>query len=218
MQIIKKLARFLKKNVYYVLLFACVLAVGTMITVTVVATAPEDNLVIEAPDTDKGDETPEPTPEVPDDKPSEDQPSEDVVAKPIVFIAPVGGEILCQFSDTELVYCSTLKQWQTHTGIDYTATEGESVKCVYEGTVLEVTNDMLSGNVVKVDHDDGLVTVYGALEEVTVKVGDKVTQGSQLGVAGNTALSEVNLGTHVHFETILDGKSINPIVYSGENK
>lgn len=218
MQIIKKLARFLKKNVYYVLLFACVLAVGTMITVTVVATAPEDNLVIEAPDTDKGDETPEPTPEVPDDKPSEDQPSEDVVAKPIVFIAPVGGEILCQFSDTELVYCSTLKQWQTHTGIDYTATEGESVKCVYEGTVLEVTNDMLSGNVVKVDHGDGLVTVYGALEEVTVKVGDKVTQGSQLGVAGNTALSEVNLGTHVHFETILDGKSINPIVYSGENK
>ena len=222
MEIFRKIGRFLRKNVYYVLLFACVLAVGTMITLTVVATAPEDDLVIEAPDTDNGGDEVAPPTDEPNDEPStnvpSDQPSEDVVAKPIVFIAPVGGEVLCQFADTELVYCSTLKQWQTHTGIDYTATEGESVKCVYEGTVLEVTNDMLSGNVVKVDHGDGLVTVYGALETVTVKVGDTVTQGAVLGTAGNSALSEVELGTHVHFETILDGKSINPIVYSGENK
>lgn len=219
MQILRKLGTFLKKNVYYVLLFACVLAVGTMITLTVVATAPEDDIVIEAPeDNNGGEENNEPTPEVPDDKPSESEPSEDVVAKPIVFIAPVGGNVLCQFSDNELVYCSTLKQWQTHTGIDYSATEGESVKCVFEGTVLSVSSDMLSGNVVKVDHGDGLVTVYGALDTVTVKVGDKLAQGDTLGTAGNSALVEVELGTHVHFETLLDGVSINPIVYSGENK
>lgn len=218
MQIIRKIGTFLRKNVYYVLLFACVLAVGTMITLTVVATAPEDDLVIEAPSDDKGDNEVTPPTKDPSDEPSNDEPSEDVVAKPIVFIAPVGGEVLCQFVDTELVYCSTLKQWQTHTGIDYSATDGESVKCVYEGTVIEVTNDMLSGNVVKVDHGDGLVTVYGALDTVTVKVGDTVGQGAILGVAGNSALLEVELGTHLHFETLLDGVSINPIVYSEDNK
>lgn len=218
MQLIRRIGRFLKKNVYYVLLFACVLAVGTMITLTVVATAPENDLVIEAPEGDEGNNNSEPTPEVPDDKPNDGDASEDVVAKPIVFIAPVGGDILCQFSDNELVYCSTLKQWQTHTGIDYMATEGENVKCVYEGVVIDVSSDMLKGKVVKVDHGDGLVTVYGALDTVTVKVGDTVSQGATLGTAGNSALAEVELGTHVHFETILDGVSINPIVYSDENK
>ena len=212
---IKKITQFLKRNVYYVLLFACVLAVGTMITLTVVATDPDDDVVIEAPE-DGGEVTP-PADDTGDDAP-EGGGSEDVVAKPIVFIAPVGGDVLCSFSDSELVYCSTLKQWQTHTGIDYGATAGESVKCVYEGTVVEVTNNMLSGNVVKVDHGDGLITVYGALDSVTVKAGDKIEQGEEIGKAGNSALNEVNLGTHVHFETYLDGVSINPIVYSSDNK
>ena len=210
---IRKLTQFLKKNLYYVLLFACVLAVGTMITLTIVGTAPNDDLVIEAPEDENPNENPSGTPDG-----SEDEPSEDVVAKPIVFIAPVGGDVLCSYVDNELVYCSTLKQWQTHTGIDYSASVGESVKCVYEGVVLEVTSDMLKGNVVKVDHGDGLVTVYGALDEVTVKVGDKLNQGDEVGKAGSSALAEVELGTHVHFETYLDGVSINPIAYSSDNK
>ena len=209
---IRKLTQFLKKNVYYVLLFACVLAVGTMITLTIVGTAPNDDLVIEAPE-DEPNENPSGTPDG-----SEDEPSEDVVAKPIVCIAPVGGDVLCSYVDNELVYSSTLKQWQTHTGIDYSASVGESVKCVYEGVVLEVTSDMLKGNVVKVDHGDGLVTVYGALDEVSVKVGDKLNQGDEVGKAGSSALAEVELGTHVHFETYLDGVSINPIAYSSDNK
>ncbi len=209
-----KIKDFLRKNVYYVLLFACVLAVGTMITLTIVGTTPEDDLVIEAPD--NGGENPPVN--TPSGTPSGGEPSEDVVAKPIIFIAPVGGEILCNFSDTELVYCSTLKQWQTHTGIDYKASQGESVKCVYEGKVISVTSDMLGGNSVTVDHGDGLVTVYGALDEVAVKVGDSVNQGDALGTAGNSALGEVDLGVHVHFETYLDGVSINPMVYSSDNK
>ena len=210
-----KMKDFLRKNVYYVLLFACVLAVGTMITLTIVGTTPDDDIVIEAPD-NGGDENP--PQETPSDNPSEDEPSEDVVAKPIIFIAPVSGDILCNFSDTELVYCSTLKQWQTHTGIDYSASQGESVKCVWEGVVIDVSSDMLGGNEVKVDHGDGLITVYGALDEVTVSVGDTLSQGDVLGTAGNSALGEVNLGTHVHFETYLDGVSINPMVYSSDNK
>lgn len=209
-----KIKDFLRKNVYYVLLFACVLAVGTMITLTIVGTTPDDDLVIEAPD--NGEENPPVN--TPSGTPGSGEPSEDVVAKPIIFIAPVGGEILCNFSDTELVYCSTLKQWQTHTGIDYSASVGESVKCVYEGKVIEVTSDMLGGNSVTVDHGDGLVTVYGALDEVAVKVGDSVNQGDALGTAGNSALGEVDLGVHVHFETYLDGVSINPVVYSSDNK
>ena len=208
-----KIKDFLRKNVYYVLLFACVLAVGTMITLTIVGTTPDDDLVIEAPDGGQNPPVDEPTGDT-----GGNEPTEDVVAKPIIFIAPVGGEILCNFSDTELVYCSTLKQWQTHTGIDYSASQGESVKCVYEGKVVSVTSDMLGGNSVTVDHGDGLLTVYGALDEVVVKVGDSVNQGDTLGTAGNSALGEVDLGVHVHFETYLDGVSINPVVYSSDNK
>ncbi len=233
---LNKLKTFMKKNMYYVLLFVCIAAVGTMITVTVL-NSNEPDISIEAPKPDdSNNETPKepdtviPAPEEPDgedepgssdttpDEPVVTPPDTDVVTKPIVFGMPVEGSILCAYSDSELVYCTTLKQWQTHSGIDYACALGAEVKSVYEGTVESVTNDSLNGYVVTINHGNGLVTRYGALESVSVEEGAEVELGSVIGVAGNTALKEVNLGTHLHFETILDGKSVNPAVYSGENK
>lgn len=242
-----KIKNFMKKNMYYVLLFVCIAAVGTMITVTVLNSA-EPDISIEAPEDEnkKPDiQTPEdeiPTPENPDTQKPEDEkpdqtpedkpgssdtdtnepvvtpPDTDVVTKPIVFGLPVEGSVLCAYSDSELVYCTTLKQWQTHSGIDYACVEGSEVKAVYGGVVESVTTDSLNGTVVTINHGNGLVTKYGSLESASVTEGTEVELGTVIGVAGNSALKEVNLGTHLHFEALLDGKSVNPAVYSGENK
>lgn len=213
---IVRIGKFLKRNVYYVLLIACILAVGTMITLTAINSEPSDDIVIEAPDnTDKPNETPG---EDPNDKPSEEDPSVDAGSTPVVFIAPVEGDIVGAYSHNELVYSSTLKQWQTHSGVDYACEEGASVVAVYGGVVYSVENDLLDGVVVTIDHGNGLKTKYGALSESSVKEGDKVSSGDEIGKAGNTALGEVNIGSHLHFETLLDGESVNPAQYSSENK
>lgn len=225
-----KIANFMKKNMYYVLLFVCVAAVGTMITMTII-NANEPDISIEAPAPDNNTppavepevilpEPSEPDTEVggTDDQPVVDEPDTEVTAEPIVFGLPVDGTICSAYSDNELVYCSTLERWQTHAGVDYACSEGAEVMSVYGGVVESVTNDSLNGIVVTVNHGDGLYTKYGALSEANVEVGQTVSKGDVVGLAGNTALSEVNLGTHLHFETILDGKSVNPAVYSGENK
>lgn len=232
---LNKVGTFFKKNMYYVLLFVCVAAVGTMITLTVIdANQPE--IKIEAPTNDGNQNsdvvTPNPDQDVviptPDDnevvKPDDSEvvtpsPDEDVSTEPIVFGLPVdGASVICEYSDSTLVYCSTLKRWQTHTGIDYACSEGAEVKSVYGGEVESVTNDSLNGYVVTINHGNGLVTKYGALGSVNVEKGASVQKGSVLGTAGNSALNEVELGTHLHFEALLDGVSVDPIAYSGENK
>lgn len=222
---LKKFANFMKKNMYYVLLFVCVAAVGTMITMTILNTG-EPDISVEAPKEENKNENKEPEVVLPeqnepneeDQKPTVSEPNEEVTTQPIIFGMPVDGTVLCAYTDNELVYCSTLNQWQTHSGVDYACAEGADIKVVYDGVVESVTNDSLHGIVVTVNHGDGLYTKYGALGEVNVEKGATVKKGDILGKAGNTALNEVNLGTHLHFETILDGKNVNPVAYSGENK
>ena len=210
---ILSLGKFLKRNVYYVLLVACILAVGTMITLTIVNNSNPNDLVIEAPDdttvTPKPDETPV--------GPEENEPNTDVVVTPVIFCEPVVGEVVSEYAVNELIYCSTLKQWQTHSGMDYACETGATVVAVYDGTVYSVTYDLLNGNTVTVDHGNGLMTKYSSLDSVSVVEGAKLKKGDTLGIAGNTAMSEVNLGTHLHFETLLDNVSVNPLQYS-DNK
>jgi len=210
------LGKFLKKNVYYVLLIACVLAVGTMITLTVTENN-QDNTVIEAPDNDQNNQSPD---ENPNEEPVEnpDEPGQDVITNPVTFISPVQGQVVNAYSIDELVYCTTLKQWQTHSGMDYSCEAGASVVAVYDGTVYKVEYNLLDGNVVTIDHGNGLMSKYGSLDSVSVKEGDKLLKGDELGKAGNSAIGEVNLGTHLHFETLLDGVHVNPAQYSEENK
>ena len=63
---------------------------------------------------------------------------------------------------------------------------------------------------VTIDHRNGFVTRYGHLSQVYVSYGDGVTQGTALGVEGNTGYS---FGTHLHFEIIVNGSHVDPMNY-----
>ncbi|WP_235420845.1 M23 family metallopeptidase [Jeotgalibacillus soli] len=95
-------------------------------------------------------------------------------------------------------------------GIDIVQ-EGESFEVVaaMSGTVTVVQEDSFIGNAIEIEHGDGLVTRYQAIEDITVEVGDNVKQGQPLAMAG---VSELNTeaGTHLHFEVRKDGIPVNP--------
>jgi stage II sporulation protein Q len=97
------------------------------------------------------------------------------------------------------------------TGIDIASADGEpfAVKASLSGTVTEVKEDPILGNVVIMSHENGVVTYYASLGEIEVKADTKVKQGETIGTAGKNLFGKDN-GTHVHFEIRKNGKELNP--------
>ncbi len=97
-------------------------------------------------------------------------------------------------------------------GIDYAKEDETSfdVKAAMSGKVIKATEDQLLGNVIHLEHADGVVTVYESLEALDVAVGDKVEQGDKIGKAGTNTF-DTDAGVHVHFEVRKDGSPVNPL-------
>jgi len=66
------------------------------------------------------------------------------------------------------------------------------------------------GKVVKVDHGNGVVTVYAHLDKIIVKKGTRVERGEVIAKSGNTGRSTA---PHLHYEIRVQGRSVNPISY-----
>ena len=111
----------------------------------------------------------------------------------------------------EVYYNETLNKIYRHNAVDFAAAEGEEVACIAEGTVLEVSLSEELGNLVTVDHGDGLVSAYRFVEpKEGLKAGDKVEQGDVLGTVAAPYGTEAHGGAHLHFELSLDGESVDP--------
>lgn len=119
------------------------------------------------------------------------------------------------FSNTSLQYNETLNQYEAHLGVDFVATAGSKVYSVLDGEVSEVGNNYLEGNYVVITHDNGLKSVYSSLDEgISVAKGDVVKKGDIIGTVGASAYSELEEGSHLHFELLDDNdKRIDPAGY-----
>jgi murein DD-endopeptidase MepM/ murein hydrolase activator NlpD len=94
-----------------------------------------------------------------------------------------------------------------HTGVDLAGERGEPVHATAAGTVAIAGRDGGYGNLVEIDHGNGLSTRYGHLSEIDVKVGQKVRIGQVIGKIGSTGRST---GPHLHYETRINGEPVNP--------
>lgn len=94
-----------------------------------------------------------------------------------------------------------------HYGVDIKLNTGDSVSSVFGGMIRVSKYSKSYGNVVVVRHQNGLETLYAHLSKRTVKVGEVVETGQNIGLGGNTGRS---YGSHLHFETRYLGEPINP--------
>ena len=95
-----------------------------------------------------------------------------------------------------------------HKGMDMAAPEGTPIKSSAEGIVtLSGGNFFYSGNMVIIDHGDGLQTMYAHLKDTNVKVGDHVKQGEIIGTVGHTGRAT---GPHLHWGASHNGVRFNP--------
>ena len=150
---------------------------------------------------------------IPDNIEENEQPVN--ASEPIVFALPVEGAVEgLPFAQDYLVKYPTLDCWQTHEAVDFIAIAGTKVVCAYDGTVESIETDAQFGTVIVIDHGKGLKTIYKSLStDVTVKSGDKVVKGQQIGMVSNSAKFEQDQGAHLHFEVMLDDQFKNPYDY-----
>ena len=110
-----------------------------------------------------------------------------------------------------MYFNETLNKIYRHKAVDFAAAEGTEVVCIADGTVTDVSLSEELGNLITVDHGDGLVSCYRFVEpQDGLKAGDKVEQGGVLGKVASPYGTEAHGGAHLHFELALDGESVDP--------
>jgi murein DD-endopeptidase MepM/ murein hydrolase activator NlpD len=103
-----------------------------------------------------------------------------------------------------------LGQPAMHTGIDFRAATGDPAKATADGTVVIAEYSGGYGNMVEIDHGNGVTTRFGHLSRIDVTAGQVVANGTIVGRAGSTGRST---GPHLHYEIRIDGEPIDPMRY-----
>lgn len=134
--------------------------------------------------------------------------------KPLKTAAPVSSEAITGYAMEALSYNQTTRDWRVHNGIDYGAEPGTAVCAAADGKVYTVYEDDAMGCTVVIRHTDGYTTKYSSLSaDIPVKAGDTVVMGQTIGYAGDTAIVETTLGTHVHFSVTNQDDPMDPLEF-----
>lgn len=127
-----------------------------------------------------------------------------------IFAVPLHGVITSPYGWRDIG-----QGWKYHQAIDISGPDikGKEVVAAGDGVVIKKYYSWGYGNRVEVEHPNGMITTYSHLKSYAVEVGDVVKEGQPLGIVGSTGNST---GTHLHFEVIIDGEKVNPILYLKE--
>ncbi len=126
------------------------------------------------------------------------------------FLMPVEGTIVCAFSNNELIYNKILSDWRTHNGVDISCDKNSAIYASADGIVSEISDNSM-GKSVKIDHQNGYVSVYSNLsEEIEVESGDDVKSGALIGKVSDANTSDFTNGYHLHFEILYENEYVDP--------
>ena len=120
-------------------------------------------------------------------------------------VTPVVGNITSRYG----VYESSVRD-HAHSGLDIAAPYGTDIKASAPGTVTFSGVQGGYGNLIIIDHGNGVESYYGHCSSLIAEVGDVVEAGDVIAKVGSTGNST---GNHLHFEIRLNGSTVNPQRY-----
>lgn len=123
-------------------------------------------------------------------------------AASIPSILPVAGSITSGFG--------AWRSGHRHTGIDISAPRGTKIKAAWSGVVVYSGKMNDYGLLVKLDHGNGMQTLYAHNERNLVKRGQRVKKGQVIATVGRSGRTT---GYHLHFEVRRNGRPVNPMNY-----
>jgi len=120
------------------------------------------------------------------------------------FLRPRDSKVTSRFGSGRLF---NGRVQSSHLGIDYRGAMGDAIHAANRGVVALVANFFLAGNVVYIDHGDGIVTGYFHMSQPEVAVGDTVERGQEIGLVGATGRVT---GPHLHWSARFGAITIDP--------
>jgi stage II sporulation protein Q len=133
-------------------------------------------------------------------------------------------EIVTEFFDTnasaeeqEAALIVDGSTYRPNMGVDIAKKDGSgfAVTASLSGKVIDTRQDALLGNVIELEHENGIKTIYQSVSDIKVKAGDQVKQGDVLASSGTSQMNK-EAKNHVHFEIRKDNMALNPIDYFGQ--
>ena len=121
---------------------------------------------------------------------------------------PVSGKITSGYGWREDPVRPIPGEKRFHRGVDFIGKTGDPIKAAMKGTVLHIDNNPNLGNFIILKHDNGYQTLYAHLSAYSVKAGEKIEQGQEIGKIGATGYTT---GPHLHFETFRNGNRVDPL-------
>lgn len=119
----------------------------------------------------------------------------------------IGKEITSPFGNRRDPFLGRLA---LHSGVDFRFAAGEKIRPTAPGKVVNAGWTGGYGNMVEIDHGNGISTRYGHMSQILVKTGDMVGRSDVIGLAGSTGRST---GTHLHYEVRQNGRAVDPVYF-----
>ena len=120
------------------------------------------------------------------------------------LVIPVNGTVTSRFGSVSSVRSSA------HTGLDISASKGTGIRPIANGTVIFASYKGSYGNLIIIDHGNGVQSYYAHCNAIYVSAGQSVSTGTVIGAVGSTGNST---GSHLHLEMRINGAPINPQSY-----
>ncbi|SDZ65416.1 Murein DD-endopeptidase MepM and murein hydrolase activator NlpD, contain LysM domain [Evansella caseinilytica] len=145
--------------------------------------------------------------------------SEEVITEPVTKVVVKGTKTSSSRGTGQLAwpavggYISSYQgtRWgRFHKGIDIARPSNHNILAADNGTVKSAGWENGYGNTIRINHNNGMETVYAHLESLDVSAGETVSQGQTIGQMGSTGNST---GIHLHFEVYQDGQLMDPMDY-----
>ncbi|MNM37894.1 Murein hydrolase activator NlpD precursor [compost metagenome] len=100
---------------------------------------------------------------------------------------------------------------RTHGGVDIQGEVGDPIVAFGGGRVTVTPNNGAAGNTVRITHDDGSMTKYFHMDEISVRNNQRIEAGEPIGTMGRTGNTPKHGDTHLHFELWRDGRKVDPL-------
>ncbi len=99
--------------------------------------------------------------------------------------------------------------YMQNSGVLYTSENAYDIVATLDGKISDIKTDDILGNVIEIDHDNEIKTVYQSVDNIKVKVGDEVKQGDVIATSGANKLNNTNKNCLL-FEVYQKGQLVNP--------
>ena len=118
-----------------------------------------------------------------------------------------------QTQENSIIYYEST--YMQNSSVAYGGVDSFDVISILDGKVIKVTQDDLVGNVIEIEHENNIISVYQSVDNIKVKVNDQVKQGDVIATSGTSIINK-DLNSHLLFELVVNNEISNPENFFGK--